>query len=155
GPIACLSHTGCSDDDSQPTSKPPPAPGPFGDSPAVTAQAQIRGLTGPVDVVRDNHGMVHIYATNAADAMRVQGYQLARDRTAQLELVRRTAEGRMAEVLGNLSPDLIDSDIVARTIGLERVAKKIYDMLPNGEAKTLLDAYADGISQFNARVQTP
>ncbi len=130
-------------------------PGPFGAAPKVTRTVHIEHLSGPVDVVRDKHGMVHIYATNENDAMRVQAYQMARDRTAQLELVRRNATGRLAEAFGDLSPGLIDSDIAARTIGLARVAKATYDALPaGGELRGWLDAFADGVSQFNARVRS-
>src|SRR5262249_6603574 len=70
--------------------------------PPVTGTVNVAGLTGPVDVLRDTYGAVHIYAANAADAFRVQGYQVARDRTVQLELLRRSATGRLAEVFGNL-----------------------------------------------------
>ena len=130
-------------------------PGPFGASPAVSQTLHIARLNGAVDVVRDKNGMVHIYATDGADAMRVQAYQMARDRTAQLELLRRRATGRLAEAFGNLSPDLIDGDIATRTIGLNRVAKETYDALPEGgELRTWVDAFADGVSQFNARLQS-
>ncbi|HWL88622.1 MAG TPA: penicillin acylase family protein, partial [Polyangiaceae bacterium] len=135
---------------------PPVAPGPFGATPAVTGTQNIDHLTGPVDVLRDHHGMVHIYAISLTDAVRVEGYQLARDRTAQLELIRRTAEGKIAELLGNANPSLIDQDILARTIGLQRVAQQMYETLDaNSEEKAVLDAYADGVSQFNARLQLP
>jgi penicillin amidase len=131
------------------------APGPFGDAPAVASTTTLANLSGPVDVVRDHNGLVHIWATSAVDALRVEGYQIAKDRTAQLELIRRSAEGRTAELLGDADPSLIDSDIAMRTIGLGRVAKQMYDALdPASEAKALVDAYADGISQFNARLQT-
>ncbi|HEY5240588.1 MAG TPA: penicillin acylase family protein, partial [Polyangiaceae bacterium] len=138
-------------------SKSPPAAslGPFGPSPAITTTTQVSNLSGPVDVVRDTNGLVHIWATNASDALRVEGYQIAKDRTAQLELIRRSAEGKTAELLGDSDPGLIDQDIAMRTIGLGRVAQQMYDALPAGsEAKAYLDAYADGISQFNARLQT-
>jgi penicillin amidase len=129
--------------------------GPFGDTPLVASSTQLSNLRGPVDVLRDHNGIVHIWATNAADALRVEGYQIAKDRTAQLELIRRSAEGRTAELLGDADPSLIDSDIAMRTVGLGRVAKQMYDALdPSSEAKALIDAYADGISQFNARLQT-
>ena len=36
--------------------------------------------------MRDEFGMIHIYATNINDAMRVMGYQMGRDRHVQLEL---------------------------------------------------------------------
>jgi penicillin amidase len=130
-------------------------PGPFGATPPITTTTQLSGLSGPVDVVRDHNGLVHIWATSALDALRVEGYQIAKDRTAQLELVRRSAEGRTAELLGDADPGLIDSDIAMRMIGLGRVAQQMYDALPaDSEAKADLDAYADGISQFNARLQT-
>jgi penicillin amidase len=132
-----------------------PSLGPFGPAPEITSVTQVSNLSGPVDMVRDKNGIVHIWATSATDALRVEGYQVAKDRTAQLELLRRFAEGRTAEVFGDVEPDLIDQDITMRTIGLGRVAKQMYDALPAGsELKSWLDAYADGVSQFNARLQT-
>ena len=129
--------------------------GPFGNAPAVASTTQLSRLTGPVDVVRDRNGLVHIWATSTTDALRVEGYQCAKDRTVQLELLRRFAEGRTAELLGDADPSLIDQDIAMRTIGLGRVAKQMYDVLaPDSDLKAWLDAYADGISQFFARVQT-
>ncbi|MEO6420808.1 MAG: penicillin acylase family protein, partial [Polyangiaceae bacterium] len=120
--------------------------------PASTTSV-VKGLLGPVDVLRDKNGMVHIYATTATDAFRVEAYQMARDRTVQAELVRRTAEGSLAEILG--TPDLIDQDIFIRAIGLKRVAQQMYDAMPkNSRTKKWLDAYADGITQFNANLQS-
>ena len=113
----------------------------------------MAGLTAPVDVVRDKYGMVHIRASSFVDAMRVQGYQCARDRTAQLELIRRTATGRLAEILGDAAPTLIDDDIAMRTVGLARTANAMLDLL-SPEQRSWLDAYADGISQYNARLAT-
>ena len=128
---------------------------PLGNSVPVTGNVQMDGLVGPVDVVRDSFGMIHIYATSVADAIRTQGYQVARDRSVQLELIRRTAEGRTAEVFGNVSAGLIDDDITQRTIGLTRVAQKMCDALdPKSDERLWLDAFADGVSQFYARVQT-
>ena len=133
----------------------PPSPGPFGDTPPIASTTQLSNLSGPVDVLRDHNGLVHIWATNAVDALRVEGYQIAKDRTAQLELVRRAAEGRTAELLGDADPSLIDQDIAMRMVGLLRVAQQMYDALPpDSQSKAYLDAYADGISQFNARLQT-
>lgn len=154
--VSTLASAGaCDDGGSAVTSSPQASAGPFGDAPAVATTTKLANLSGPVDVVRDHNGLVHIWATSAADALRVEGYQIAKDRTAQLELIRRSAEGRTAELLGDADPGLIDSDIAMRTVGLARVAKQMYDALdPASEAKALIDAYADGISQFNARLQT-
>ncbi len=124
-----------------------------GDLPPVTGHQAITGLKGPVDVMRDKYGMIHIYAQTAEDAFRVQGYQVSKDRTAQLEILRRSATGRLAELFGDQAPSLIDSDIAIRTVGLGRVGKQMYDALPPGsDLKKWVDAYVDGINQFNTRV---
>ena len=128
---------------------------PLGDAVPITGNVKVDHLDGPVDVVRDSFGMIHIYATSMTDALRVQAYQVARDRTVQLELIRRFSEGTIAEVYGGINQDAIDNDISQRTIGLMRTGKKIYDALPKeSEEKAWLDAFADGVSQFYARVQT-
>ena len=123
------------------------------DAVPIGSRKSVVGLAGPVDVVRDKYGMIHIRATSIIDAFRVQGYQVARDRTAQLELIRRTATGRLAEILGDAAPTLVDDDIAMRTVGLARTAKAMLDLL-TPEQRGYLEAYADGISQFNARLQT-
>lgn len=152
GSILVASALSCDD---SPLPGPAPSPGTptrYSDVPE-SGTKEVAGLEGKVDVVRDRYGMVHIAATSIADAMRVQGYQVARDRTAQLELIRRSATGRLAEAFGDASPALIDSDITMRTIGLARTARKMVELLTPAQ-KSWIDAYADGISQFNARIQT-
>ncbi|CAN5818595.1 penicillin acylase family protein [soil metagenome] len=141
---------GCSSSDPAPTEPVRP----LGTEVPISDHVKVANLEGPVDVVRDSYGTIHIYATTMLDALRVQAYQCAKDRTIQLELIRRFAEGRIAEVYGGINVDAIDSDIGQRTIGLTRTAKKIYEGLPAESAeKKWLDAYADGINQFYARVQ--
>lgn len=149
--LAATAAAGCSA-----TSKPPHGPdaggqvtGPLGSRPDLPVDGQIvvKNLHGPVDIVRDTYGRPHVYATNIEDAMRVEGWLVAKDRMLQLEYFRRVSEGRLAELLGDLDPSTIDFDIVFRTIGLARIAKAQYDALPAGETKAALDAYADGITQ--------
>ncbi|MEO5730429.1 MAG: penicillin acylase family protein, partial [Byssovorax sp.] len=154
---ACLG--GCSDD---PPSKPPTPPpvegpvfGPLGERADLPADERIviEHLAAPVDVVRDEHGRPHIYASSAEDAMRVEGYLVALDRALQLELLRRTAEGRMAEVLGASAPTLVAQDIVVRHAGLARVARAEYEAMADGEPRRILDAYADGVTQVFKKIR--
>jgi len=65
----------------------------------------------------------------------------------QVEFFRRVSEGRLAEILGDADPSVIDTDISFRHIGLHRTAKQQYAALAP-EEKSLVDAYADGISQY-------
>lgn len=125
-------------------------PGPFGERVPVSETRNIEGLTGPVDAVRDEYGMVHIYGTNIEDVVRVQGWMMAADRSGQLELARRFATGRVSEILGAVDSSFISTDISFRTIGLHRAAQQMYDALEEGsEAKRVLDAFSDGITQWN------
>lgn len=147
---ACL--LGCSSD---PPSN-PPVVGPLGgraDLP-VDTRIHLDGLSGPVDVIRDDRGRPHIYASNLADAMRAEGYVLALDRTAQLDILRRNAEGKLSEYFAAINPIAINQDIVFRTIGVHRVAAAQYAAIKDPEAKALLDAYADGITQAFRRIRT-
>ena len=132
------------------------AVGPLGarDDLPVDEQLTLDNLSAPVDIVRDKYGRPHIYAATIADALRAEGYIVARDRTLQLEVLRRLAEGRMAEMLGLSDESLIDTDITFRHIGLHRTAKKQYAAMPDGELKKSLDAFSDGVTQAYHMLQS-
>jgi penicillin G amidase len=148
---------GCSGD--EPSKGGPSTPplvdpvGPIGerDDLPVAERIVIENLSAPVDVVRDKNGRPHVYASNLLDVMRVEGYLVARDRPIQLELTRRAAEGRTAELFGSMA---VEQDIVMRHAGLGRVAAKMLESLPaDSETKRVLEAYADGISQVFRRLR--
>jgi penicillin amidase len=71
----------------------------------------IEGLGAPVRVVRDTWGVPHIYAQNADDLFFAQGFVQAQDRLFQMDLWRRSAQGRLSEVLG---PNFIERDAMTR-----------------------------------------
>jgi len=71
----------------------------------------IEGLGAPVRVVRDTWGVPHIYAQNADDLFFAQGFVQAQDRLFQMDLLRRSAQGRLSEVLG---PNFIERDAMTR-----------------------------------------
>jgi penicillin amidase len=63
-------------------------------------KAVISGLQQPVEIVRDQWGINHIYAANEHDLFFAQGYAAAKDRLFQFEIWRRQATGTVAEILG-------------------------------------------------------
>ena len=65
-----------------------------------TATMQMAGLTQPVEILRDQWGINHIYAQNEADLFFAQGYAAAKDRLFQFEVWRRQATGTVSEILG-------------------------------------------------------
>lgn len=63
-------------------------------------QLSIDGLQEPVEILRDEWGINHIYANNQHDLFFAQGYAAAKDRLFQFEIWRRQATGTVAEILG-------------------------------------------------------
>ncbi|WP_437924787.1 penicillin acylase family protein [Sorangium sp. So ce291] len=114
----------------------------------------LAGLEGDVEVVVDDRGAPHIYATTFRDAVMMQGYLMARDRFPQMEMIRRNVTGRLAEFIGPLSPEALQADIAARVIGFKRIADRIYDELPADDlAKVALDAFAAGVNVYVQEVR--
>ena len=87
--------------------------------PVLDGELRLRGLTGEVEIWRDSLGVPHIWAGSAEDLFFAQGFVHAQDRLWQMELFRRAAQGRLAEVMGE---DLVETDLFLRNIGLWRAA---------------------------------
>ncbi len=104
----------------------------------------LEGLDGVVEVFFDRYGIPHIEAKSERDIARVIGYLQASYRLWQMDLARRMATGRLAEVFGE---DLLSADTFYRVIGLNRFAKRApSEMDPATVA--LIQAYADGINAW-------
>lgn len=122
--------------------------GPDGGGPGPEAIA-LEGLDGPVEVIVDDRGVPHIYATTLHDLMMAQGYLMARDRFVQMEFIRRGVTGRLAEVLGGVSPDLVADDRDSRFLGFGRTGREIYESLPeNDRTRRIAEAFVDGINAY-------
>lgn len=119
--------------------------------PRIDGIVHVAGVNGPVDIVRDAEGIPHIYAKSVDDAHFALGYVHAQDRLWQLELNRRIAAGRMAEILG---PNAVGTDRFLRTLGVRRNAEKILTNLAP-ESVAALDAYARGVNAYLANRSGP
>ncbi len=69
----------------------------------------VSGLYDSVTIVRDQRGIPHISARNEHDLYFAQGYAEGSDRLFQLDLTRRYAYGRLAEVFGTKALALDES----------------------------------------------
>jgi penicillin G amidase len=78
---------------------------------------EFPGLSAPVEILIDDRGIPHIYGQVDLDVMYASGYQMATDRLFQMDLMRRRALGRQAEVLG---PDFVSQDQISRIFDLPR-----------------------------------
>ena len=102
------------------------------------------GVSGDARITRNSWGVPHISASNDADLFFAFGYAMAQDRLFQLDYLRRKGHGRLSEVLGE---DGLQLDIVARTVGLNRIARAEWETLPD-ETRSLLNSFSDGVNAF-------
>ena len=68
--------------------------------PPVSGSLEVEGLSAPVRIIRDRWGVPHIVASTMDDLFFAQGFVQAEDRLFQMDLWRRSGQGRLAEVLG-------------------------------------------------------
>ncbi len=78
-----------------------------------------------IEVLVDDLGIPHIYASNDEDLFYGYGYQIAKDRLLQLEMFRLVARGRRSEVLpadhpGVVGTTAMDDDKLVRMFNLEK-----------------------------------
>jgi len=110
----------------------------------TTGEIVVAGLHGRVTVRRDERGIPYIEATNDADLYFAQGYVTATDRLWQMDLMRRTARGQLAEILGNAA---LEQDKQHRTLGFaQEVDAEVAQASP--QTRAVLDAYARGVNAY-------
>ena len=112
--------------------------------PVLDGDVHVAGLSAPVTVRRDGHGVPHIEAATEDDLFLAQGYVTSQDRLWQMDAFRRNANGELAEILG---PSLLKHDKVQRVLQLRNTARRVYANLPASD-RTRLDDYARGVNLF-------
>jgi len=112
--------------------------------PREEGEVRLAGLAKPVEVLRDGYGVPHIAARSLKDAIYALGYVHAQDRLWQMEINRRTAAGRLAEILGERA---LETDRFLRTLGIRRAAEANFKQL-DAETRGLLESYAAGVNAF-------
>lgn len=117
-------------------------------SPSGTVEVAERA--GPESRIRirvDDRGVPHVRADTLPDVLFAQGWLHATHRLWQMELLRRSARGRLAQVFG---PRALPVDRLSRTLDLWGAAGRALRALDPRE-RELLAAYADGV---NARIES-
>jgi penicillin amidase len=115
--------------------------------PQLDGDVHVAGLSAPVTVRRDAHGVPHIEAATQDDLFFAQGYVVAQDRLWQMDMYRRNANGELAEVLGS---SLVAHDRAQRVLGFRKVAERMYAGL-DAQDRRWLDDYAKGVNAFIAQ----
>ncbi|MGE3270571.1 MAG: penicillin acylase family protein [Chloroflexota bacterium] len=96
----------------------------------------------PAEIIRDRHGIAHVFAQTEEDAYAGLGLVVAQDRLWQLEYRRRWAYGTLAEVLGT---GALATDRAARTLRFDLIAQAEHAQHPP-ETRKILAAYAAGVN---------
>ena len=121
--------------------------------PSRQGQVELYTLKEPVTVRYDERGVPHIRAGNQLDMYRALGYVQAQDRLFQMEIMRRLARGELAEILG---PKLVETDKLFRSLRIrERAATYVNELDQQSPAWQALQAYLDGINQYQATHAKP
>ena len=117
-----------------------------GAAPAAVREStlELAGLGAAVTVRRDGRGVPHIEAANDADLYFAQGYATAQDRLWQMDLLRRTARGELAEIFGDA---VLGEDKRRRTYGYGAVAERALTHA-SAQTRASLEAYARGVNAY-------
>ncbi|RPH54435.1 penicillin acylase family protein, partial [bacterium] len=110
--------------------------------PQLAGEAALPGLAAAVEVERDALGVPTIRAASREDAARALGFLHAQDRFFQMDLLRRSAAGELAEIVG---PPVVESDRGIRVHRFRHVAGQVVTR-SNPEDRALLQAYTDGVN---------
>ncbi len=112
----------------------------------TSGELELRGLEGEVEVVRDEHGVPHLYGDSVEDLMRGQGFVHAQERFFEMDLRRHATAGRLAELVGEKG---VESDRLVRTMDWRGVAEQELSLVAP-TTRMVLDAYAEGVNAFLA-----
>ena len=106
---------------------------------------EVGGISAPVEIIRNNSNVPHIFGQVDVDVFFGLGYVHAQDRLWQMTMLRRTVQGRLSEVFGART---IEIDKVLRRFDLYGLARQSVEVQ---DARTMaaLEAYAAGV---NARL---
>lgn len=114
----------------------------------------LPGLNAAVEVVYDDRGIPHIYGTTLHDVFMTQGYLMSRDRFAQMEMIRRSVIGRLAEVLGGADSSTVGRDQDALQTGYRRWGEMMWSHLMTStdpmdvRTREVTQAFVDGINVY-------
>ncbi len=112
--------------------------------PDYGGEVRLAGLSAPVTVHRDAHGVPQVYADTPEDLFKAQGYVTAQDRFWEMDFRRHVTSGRLSELFGETT---LETDKVVRTLGWRRVAEQELALL-EPETVKLLEAYAAGVNAW-------
>jgi penicillin amidase len=120
----------------------------------ATAAAPVtpHGAAATVDVVRDAYGVPQIFV-DGPDALvagaYATGYAQAQDRLFEMDVLRRAATGRLAEMLG--ASYLTMDEVTRRDLYTHAELQQMFARLPQRD-RSAIESYRDGVNAYIAKV---
>ena len=105
-------------------------------------------ISAPVEIVRNNANVPHIFGKTDRDVYFALGFAHAQDRLWQMTMLRRTVQGRLSEVFGART---LKIDELLRRLDLYTLALGSVDA-QDQPTKVALQAYADGVNAWIGQV---
>lgn len=115
--------------------------------PNYSGNYKVQGVSNPVEIVRAEHNIPHIFGNTDSDVFFALGYVHAQDRLWQMINLRRVAQGRLSEIYGK---ETLEIDELMRRFDLYDLAS---NSLPFQDRQTVeaLEAYSRGVNtQLNS-----
>ncbi len=112
--------------------------------PQVAGTLSVPGLAAPVEVIRDETGIAHLYADTPDDLFFAQGFVHASERMWQMEVFRHIGAGRVSELFGTSQ---LDTDRFIRTLGWRQAAERDLASLDAATVR-VLERYAAGVNAW-------
>ena len=108
----------------------------------------VAGISAPVEIVRNNDDVPHIFGRTDEDVYFALGFAHAQDRLWQMTMLRRTAQGRLSELFG---PATVQVDELMRRYDLYGLALESVEA-QDPETRRALEAYAAGVNAWIGEV---
>jgi len=112
--------------------------------PDYTHNFRVAGISAPVEIVRDNANVPHIFGQSDTDVYFGLGLAHAQDRLWQMLLLRRTAQGRLSELFGQKT---VSTDRLLRRLDLYPLAVKSV-AAQDAYTTAALQSYASGVNAW-------
>ena len=116
--------------------------------PDYSADFAVSGLDGPVEIVRNNNNVPHIFGKTDDDVYFALGFAHAQDRLWQMTMLRRTAQGRLSELFGQRT---LKIDELLRRYDLYTLAQSSV-AAQDDPTKAALIAYSRGVNAWIGQI---
>ncbi len=113
-------------------------------SSVMTTIHELEGLEKPAEILVDNWGIPHIYASSQTDVYFAQGFNVARDRLWQIDLWRKNGLGELSEVLG---PEYVEQDKAKRLFLYRGDMEEEWEAY-GPETEEIVTAFTEGINAY-------